>query len=119
MSDIAHLGPVELLTPDFDRSLAFFVDVLGMEIEGEEGDSVFLRGWGDYQRYSLQLTASAASGMASAASPPSRPPASGRAGRRARAGAAPRTASAIRTGTSSSSTTSAIATTRPSTWCRR
>ena len=64
MSDIAHLGPVELLTPDAERSLAFFVDVLGMEIEGQEGGSVFLRGWGDYQRYSLALTESSAAGMA-------------------------------------------------------
>ena len=50
MTDIAHLGPVELLTPDAERSLFFFTDVLGMEIEGREGASVFLRGWGDYQR---------------------------------------------------------------------
>jgi catechol 2,3-dioxygenase len=63
-TDIAHLGPVELLTPAADDSLTFFVDVLGMEIEGEEGSSVYLRGWGDYQRYSLKLTESATSGMA-------------------------------------------------------
>ena len=64
MSDVAHLGPVELLTPTAERSLAFFVDVLGMEVEGQEDGSVYLRGWGDYQRYSLVLTESAQSGMA-------------------------------------------------------
>ena len=64
MSDLAHLGPVELLTPAAERSLAFFVDVLGMEIEGREGGSVYLRGWGDYQRYSLVLTEAAQAGMA-------------------------------------------------------
>jgi len=64
MSDIAHLGPIELLTPEAERSLAFFVDVMGMEIEGREGGSVYLRGWGDYQRYSLKLTESEDSGMA-------------------------------------------------------
>ena len=48
MLDIAHLGPVELLTPEAERSLFFFHDVLGMEIEHQEGNSVFLRGWGDY-----------------------------------------------------------------------
>src|SRR5262249_7815580 len=50
--------------PTAEQSLRFFVDVLGMEIEGEEGGSVFLRGWGDYQRYSLRLTESSTSGMA-------------------------------------------------------
>ena len=61
--DIAHLGPVQLLTPEPDRSLEFFVDVLGMEVESEAGDSVFLRGWGTYQRYDLELTAAATSGL--------------------------------------------------------
>ena len=28
MSDIAHLGPVELFTPKGDESLGFFVDVM-------------------------------------------------------------------------------------------
>jgi catechol 2,3-dioxygenase len=64
VTDIAHLGPVELLTPAAEQSLAFFVEVMGMEIEGEEGGSVYLRGWGDYQRYSLRLTEAARSGMA-------------------------------------------------------
>ena len=64
MSELAHLGPVELLTPTGERSLEFFVDVLGMEIEGTEGASTYLRGWGDYQRYSLVLTESETSGMA-------------------------------------------------------
>jgi catechol 2,3-dioxygenase len=61
--DVAHLGPVELLTPKPVESLAFFEDVMGMEVEGREGRSVFLRGYGDYQRYSLKLTESNTSGM--------------------------------------------------------
>jgi catechol 2,3 dioxygenase len=64
VSEIAHLGPVELLTPDGDASERFFVEVLGMEVEGREGRSAYLRGWGDYQRYSLKLTESDTSGMA-------------------------------------------------------
>jgi catechol 2,3-dioxygenase len=64
VSEIAHLGPVELLSPKAEESLRFFVDVLGMEVEGQEGRSVYLRGWGDYQRYSLKLTESDTSGMA-------------------------------------------------------
>jgi catechol 2,3-dioxygenase len=64
MSEIAHLGPVELLTPKAQESLDFFADVLGMEVEATEGRSVYLRGWGDYQRFSLKLTEAATSGMA-------------------------------------------------------
>jgi catechol 2,3 dioxygenase len=64
MTDIAHLGPVELLTPRAEASLDFFVEVMGMEIEGHQDATVFLRGWGDYQRYSLALTEAETSGMA-------------------------------------------------------
>ena len=63
MTDIAHLGPVELLTPKPEQTLHFFHQLMGMEIEGEEDGSVYLRGWGDYQRYSLKLTESAKSGL--------------------------------------------------------
>jgi catechol 2,3-dioxygenase len=63
VSEIAHLGPVELFSPKAEESLDFFVNVLGMEEEGRERNSVYLRGWGDYQRYSLKLTESATSGM--------------------------------------------------------
>ena len=62
--DIAHLGPVELLTPKPAESLDFFERVLGMEIEHRDGQSVYLRGWGDYQRWSLKLTESETSGLA-------------------------------------------------------
>ena len=37
---------------------------MGMTQSGEKGDSVYLRGWDDYERYSLKLTASKTSGMA-------------------------------------------------------
>jgi catechol 2,3-dioxygenase len=61
--DIAHLGHVELLTPKPDESLRFFVDVLGMTVAGRQGESVYLRGWDDYERASLKLTASKTSGL--------------------------------------------------------
>ena len=56
--DLAHLGHMELLTPKADESLKFFVDIMGMTVSGEKGESVYLRGWDDYERYSLKLTAS-------------------------------------------------------------
>ena len=62
--DIAHLAHIELLTPKFDASVRFFVDVLGMTVSGEKGDSVYLRAYDDYERYSLKLTAAKISGMA-------------------------------------------------------
>ena len=43
--DIAHLGHIEMLTPTFDKSLRFFVDILGMTVSGEKGDSVYLRAY--------------------------------------------------------------------------
>jgi catechol 2,3-dioxygenase len=61
--DLAHLGHTELLTPRPDESLKFFVDVMGMTVSGRKGESVYLRGWDDYERYSLKLTASKTSGM--------------------------------------------------------
>src|SRR5215217_189074 len=63
LSEIAHIGHAELLTPEPERSLRFFTEVLGMEEEAREGQSVYLRGWGDYQRYCLKLTESAEAGL--------------------------------------------------------
>ena len=65
--DLAHLGHVELLTPTPEESLRFFVDVMGMTESGRQGDSVYLRGWDDYERASLKLTGSATSGLGHAA----------------------------------------------------
>ena len=61
--DLAHLSHVELLTPKPDESLVYFREILGMEIAGENGDSVYLRGFGDYERSSLKLTASEQAGV--------------------------------------------------------
>jgi catechol 2,3-dioxygenase len=63
MHDVARIAHAELLTPKPDESLRFFVDVLGMEEEARDGGSVYLRGWGDYLRYSLKLTEAAQPGL--------------------------------------------------------
>ena len=62
--DLAHIHHAELLTTKPDESLRFFVDVLGMEIESREAGSAYLRGWGDYGRYSLKLTEAGTTGLA-------------------------------------------------------
>jgi len=61
--DLAHLAHLELLTPKPDESLNFFVNVMGMTESGRRGDSVYLRGWDDYEHHTLKLTASKAAGM--------------------------------------------------------
>jgi len=61
--DIAHLGHIELLTPKFEASLAFFTEIMGLHEAGHRGDSVFLRAWADYERFTLQLTRSTTSGL--------------------------------------------------------
>jgi catechol 2,3-dioxygenase len=61
--DIARIGHAELLTDQPERSLTFFTDVMGMEIECRAGQSVFLRGSADYLRYSLKLTEAPATGI--------------------------------------------------------
>ncbi|MBQ0855546.1 catechol 2,3-dioxygenase [Streptomyces sp. BH-SS-21] len=63
LGDIAHLGHVELLTPDLDASVGFFTDYLGLTVSGQSGDSVYLRTWDDYEHHSLVLTAHTTSGV--------------------------------------------------------
>src|SRR6266436_4324353 len=62
--DIAHLGHIELLTPKLAESFWFFHDTLGMQEAAREGQSVYLRGWGEYERYSLKLTEAKQAGVA-------------------------------------------------------
>ncbi|MEU9090506.1 catechol 2,3-dioxygenase [Streptomyces sp. NPDC048428] len=63
LGDIAHLGHVELLTPDLDASVRFFADFLGLTENGRSGDSVYLRTWDDYEHHSLTLTAHSTPGI--------------------------------------------------------
>ena len=55
--DIAHLSHVELYTPKLDESVKFFTDIMGMSVSGQQGDSVYLRAYDDYERHTLKLTA--------------------------------------------------------------
>jgi catechol 2,3-dioxygenase len=61
--DLAHLGHVELLTPTPEASLEFFVNVMGMTQSGTLLDSVYLRGWDDYEHHTLKLTAAKTAGL--------------------------------------------------------
>ncbi|MGV9573450.1 catechol 2,3-dioxygenase [Streptomyces nigra] len=57
LGDIAHLGHVQLFTPDLDASVTFFTDYLGLTVNGEDGGTVYLRTFDDYEHHSLVLTA--------------------------------------------------------------
>lgn len=56
IQDIAHLGNVELLTPNLDGSVWYFRDVLGMSEVQRRDRSVYLRAYGDYALSTLKLT---------------------------------------------------------------
>ncbi len=61
--DVAQLGYIELFTPTFDESARFFTDVLSMIPVETAGDSVCLRTWDDYERFSLKLSARPEAGL--------------------------------------------------------
>jgi catechol 2,3-dioxygenase len=63
LHEIAHLGSIELMTPEPQKSLWFFREVLGMEVAHEAAGSVYLRGWGDHAMSTLKLTQAAAPGV--------------------------------------------------------
>ena len=60
---VAHLGHAELLTPDLAASEEFFTRVLGMSVVDRTPDSVYLRGYGQYQLVDLKLRAGEAAGL--------------------------------------------------------
>jgi catechol 2,3-dioxygenase len=61
--DLAHLGHHALYTPAPDETVAYFVDLLGMDVAGQDGDATFLRSFGDYERWGLKVIASARAGL--------------------------------------------------------
>ena len=50
---ISQLAHVELLTPKPQETLEFFTEVVGLEESGRDGQSVYLRCWGDYFHHSV------------------------------------------------------------------
>lgn len=64
---LSQLVHIELLTPVLAESVEFAVDVLGLDVVEEAGDSIHLRCWGDYYAHSLILTAADEPGIAHAA----------------------------------------------------
>lgn len=63
MSDIAHLGHVEIYTDRYDESLDFFTRVYGLTLSAEDATSAYLRAWDDYEFHSLKLTRHTTTGV--------------------------------------------------------
>src|SRR6185503_10440263 len=62
-TDIAQLVSIALYSPKPDESVAFFHDLLGMEISHREGQSVYLRAYEDFYQYTLKITERAQPGL--------------------------------------------------------
>jgi catechol 2,3-dioxygenase-like lactoylglutathione lyase family enzyme len=61
--DVAHIGHAELLTPTPEASLEYFTALLGLTVVAKQGESWYLRGYGNYESYCLKLTASPSPGL--------------------------------------------------------
>lgn len=53
---ISQLAHVELMTPRVEESASFLTDVMGLQESGRDGESIYLRCWGDFFFHSVQLT---------------------------------------------------------------
>jgi catechol 2,3-dioxygenase len=62
-TDLAQLVSIALYSPRPDESVAFFHDLLGMEISHREGQSVYLRAYEDFYQYTLKITEAAQPGL--------------------------------------------------------
>ncbi|PAQ04689.1 catechol 2,3-dioxygenase [Mesorhizobium temperatum] len=61
--DVAQLAHVELLTPDLDGTLRFFMDLMGMQETERRGKSVYLRGYEEQYHHSLKVTEAQHAGL--------------------------------------------------------
>lgn len=54
--EVAQLAHVEMLSPKPDETVAFFTDLLGLEVTEREGQSVYLRAYEDFYHHTLKVT---------------------------------------------------------------
>ena len=62
-TDLAQLVSVALYSPKPDETVAFFHDLLGLEISHREGQSVYMRAYEDFYQYTLKITEAAQPGL--------------------------------------------------------
>lgn len=63
-AEIAKLGNIGLYTPNLQKSLEFFRDIIGLEEIDHDKNSVYLRAWGDFEHHTLMLIEGDDSSMA-------------------------------------------------------
>jgi catechol 2,3-dioxygenase len=61
--DVAQLAHVEIFSPKPDETLWFFTQLLGMEVSGRSGQSVYLRGYEEFYHHSLKVTEAREAGL--------------------------------------------------------
>lgn len=61
--ELSRLGHVALETPDLEKSVWFFRDVLGLEESDRTEETVFLRSLRDWEHHTVSLTQSESSGV--------------------------------------------------------
>ena len=52
---LSKLSYLVITTPKLDESLKLYRDILGLEVSGQKDQSVFLRGWGENYKHSIEL----------------------------------------------------------------
>jgi catechol 2,3-dioxygenase len=62
-TDIAQLASIALYSPKPDETVAFFHDLLGMELSHRDGQSAYLRAYEDFYQYTLKITEAAGAGL--------------------------------------------------------
>lgn len=61
--DVAQLAHVEIYSPKPEETVKFFTDLLGMEISGRAGQSVYLRAYEDFYHHTLKVTEAREAGL--------------------------------------------------------
>ncbi|MER8827593.1 VOC family protein [Mesorhizobium sp. M0938] len=61
--DVAQLAHFELLTPDLDGTLRFFMDFMGMQETERRGKSAYLRGYEEQYHHSLKVSEAQHAGL--------------------------------------------------------
>ena len=61
--DLAHIGPVELFTPELEATRDFFVNQMALREVHHDAGSIYLHAWDDYQSYTIRLISRADAGI--------------------------------------------------------
>jgi catechol 2,3-dioxygenase len=63
MFDVAQLAHVEIFSPKPEETVRFFTQILGMEVSGRSGQSVYLRAYEDFYHHTLKVTEAREAGL--------------------------------------------------------